>query len=112
MIKLLQENNIPHPKFMLFFENDEESGSNDIMYHIEKFSADIGTPNLIVCLDSGCYDYDHMYVTQSLRGNCKFKLKVQTMNSSGHSGNTSGLVPDVFRIFRELLNKLEDSKTG
>jgi hypothetical protein len=34
------------------------------------------------------------------------------MNSSGHSGNTSGLVPDVFRIFRELLNKMEDSKTG
>ena len=33
------------------------------------------------------------------------------MNSSVHSGN-SGLVADPFRIIRELLNRIEDTKTG
>jgi len=82
------------------------------MYHLEKFSAEIGTPNLIVCLDSSCYDWDNMFVCQTLRGGAKFKLKVQTMNTSMHSGVGSGLVPDVFRVFRDLLDNIEDKKTG
>ena len=28
----------------------------------------IGTPSLVVCLDSFCGDYDRMWVTTSLRG--------------------------------------------
>jgi len=30
MAKLLQEQDLAHPRFILFFENDEESGSIDI----------------------------------------------------------------------------------
>ena len=52
------------------------------------------------------------YITQTLRGGAKFKLKLQTMNTSIHSGVGSGLVPDVFRILRELLDNIENPKTG
>jgi len=57
-------------------------------------------------------DYEHFYLTNTLRGNAKFKLKIQTMSSSQHSGVGSGYVPDVFRIFRSLLSNLEDPLTG
>jgi len=49
MIKMLQDSGARHPKFVIFAENDEESGSNDIMYHLDKFKDDIGNPDLIVC---------------------------------------------------------------
>jgi len=49
IIKLLQEQGLPHPRIILFFENDEESGSSDIEFWIDKFSARIGNPHLFVC---------------------------------------------------------------
>lgn len=112
MIKMLQEAGIPHPRYIIFAENDEESGSNDIMYHMDLFKDKIGKVDLIVCLDSGCYDYDHFYQTTTLRGNSKIKITIKTMNISQHSGVCSGVFPDVFRIFRTQLDRLEDPKTG
>jgi len=100
MIKMLQESGTPHPRYIIFAENDEESGSNDIMYHMDLFKDKIGKVDLIVCLDSGCYDYDHFYQTTTLRGNSKIKITIKTMNIGQHSGVCSGVVPDVFRIFR------------
>jgi len=102
IVKLLQEQKLPHPKVVFFFENDEESGSQDIAFWIEKFSAQIGKPQLLVCLDSGCYDYDHWYITSTLRGCTIFELSVEVMKTGVHSGAAGGIIPDTTRIARML----------
>jgi acetylornithine deacetylase/succinyl-diaminopimelate desuccinylase-like protein len=50
IVKMLQEQELPHPKFIFFFECDEESGSFDIEYWINSFKAKMGSPELFVCL--------------------------------------------------------------
>lgn len=51
-------------------------------------------------------------MTTSLRGACLFTLNVEVLTEGVHSGDSSGIVPDSFRIARDLLNRIEDSKTG
>ena len=66
----------------------------------------------MVCLDSGCGDYNRLWVTSSLRGATKVDLTVSILTEGVHSGDASGVVPDSFRILRILLERLEDSKTA
>lgn len=67
---------------------------------------------MVVCLDSGSYDYDHFCVTTTLRGVMNFDFKVEIANEGVHSGTGSGIMPDTFRIARNLIEKFEDSQTG
>jgi len=67
---------------------------------------------LVVCLDSGCANYEQLWLTTSLRGNITASLKVQMLTEGLHSGAASGVVPSTFRILRQLLDRVEDSKTG
>lgn len=112
LVKALQEHNHAHNRIVLFFETDEESGSRDLLYYLQKYKEKIGNPALIFCLDSGTTDYDHMCLTTSLRGVVSFELKVEVMTNGVHSGSASGVVPSPFRILRNILNQFEDSKTG
>jgi acetylornithine deacetylase/succinyl-diaminopimelate desuccinylase-like protein len=66
----------------------------------------------VLCLDSGCADYDRLWVTTSLRGLAGGTLKVDILEEGVHSGAASGVVPSTFRIARHLLDRLEDSATG
>jgi acetylornithine deacetylase/succinyl-diaminopimelate desuccinylase-like protein len=66
----------------------------------------------VVCLDSGAGNYDQLWLTTSLRGNVTGTLKVEILTEGVHSGDASGLVPSSFRILRQVLDRLEDSKTG
>jgi hypothetical protein len=72
----------------------------------------IGAPNLVVCLDSGCGNYDQLWVTDSLRGVVVGELTVSVLSEGVHSGDASGVVPDTFRVARKLLSRLEDETTG
>ena len=71
-----------------------------------------GEPHLVVCLDSGCGDYDRLWHTTSLRGVMVGELTVEILREGVHSGDASGVVPSSFRILRTLLDRLEDSVTG
>jgi acetylornithine deacetylase/succinyl-diaminopimelate desuccinylase-like protein len=75
-------------------------------------SARIGSPNLVVCLDSGCVTYDRLWVTASLRGNLVGTLRVDVLREGVHSGAAGGVVPSSFRILRRLLSRVEDEETG
>ena len=66
----------------------------------------------MVCLDSGCGNYDQLWMTTSLRGIASGTLTVQVLDEGVHSGDASGVVPSSFRILRRLLSRLEDEETG
>ena len=72
----------------------------------------IGSPDLVICLDSGAGDYKRFWTTTSLRGLIGLKTKVGVLKEGVHSGGASGHVPSSFRIARSLLSRLEDEKTG
>ncbi|HVW73569.1 MAG TPA: M20/M25/M40 family metallo-hydrolase [Rhizomicrobium sp.] len=108
----LQEQNIPHARTVIMIEACEESGSPDLPFYIEHLASRIGTPDLVVCLDSGCGNYDQLWLTTSLRGNLLGNLTVRVLTEGVHSGAASGIVPSSFRILRTLLSRIEDEATG
>ena len=67
---------------------------------------------LVEALDSGCGNYDQMWVTTSLRGLVNGTLKVQVLTEGVHSGDAGGVVPSSFRVARQLLDRIDDSRTG
>jgi acetylornithine deacetylase/succinyl-diaminopimelate desuccinylase-like protein len=108
----LQEQNIPHARCVILIEACEESGSYDLPYYVDHLAPRIGQPSLVVCLDSGCGNYDQLWLTTSLRGMTGGELTVQVLEEGVHSGDASGVVPSSFRVLRELLSRLEDPETG
>ena len=66
----------------------------------------IGEPDLLVCMDSGCKDYERLWITTSLRGVVMKDVTVKCLCESIHSGLGSGHVPDSFTVFREILDKV------
>src|ERR1044071_378068 len=67
-IASLQRQNLPHSRIVVLIECCEESGSIDLPTYIELLADRIGTPRLVICLDSGCGTYDQLWMTTSLRG--------------------------------------------
>jgi acetylornithine deacetylase/succinyl-diaminopimelate desuccinylase-like protein len=111
-IKALQQQNDPYPRLVTMIECCEESGSFDLPYYVDQLASRIGTPGLVICLDSGCGNYDQLWSTASLRGVMVADLTVSILREGVHSGDASGIVPSSFRILRHVLNRLEDSATG
>ncbi len=101
-----------HTRCVVLIEASEESGSPDLPAHVDALADVIGTPSLVVCLDSGCLDYDRMWVTTSLRGILVADLTVGIVTEGLHSGDASGMVPSSFRIARTLLSRIEDEESG
>ena len=108
----LHEQGVPHARCVIMIEACEESGSYDLPYYVDHLATRIGSPSLVVCLDSGCGNYDQLWLTTSLRGMTGGNLTVQVLEEGVHSGDASGVVPSSFRILRELLSRLEDPATG
>jgi acetylornithine deacetylase/succinyl-diaminopimelate desuccinylase-like protein len=111
-IMALREQKIPHARCVLVIEACEESGSYDLPFYIEHLSSRIGTPSLVVCLDSGCGNYDQLWLTTSLRGIAAGVLNVRVLTEGVHSGDGSGIVPSSFRIMRKIMSRIEDENTG
>ncbi len=101
-----------HVRCSIVIEGCEESGSFDLPHYIERLADRIGSPSLVVRLDSGCGNYDQLWSTTSLRGLVTGTLRVDILDEGVHSGDASGVVPSSFRIVRALLDRLEDPKTG
>ena len=111
-IKALQEQNIPHARCVVIIEACEESGSYDLPFYIDHLANRIGQPELVICLDSGCGNYDQLWNTTSLRGLIGGDLKIEVLKEGVHSGDASGIVSSSFRILRQLLDRIDDPKTG
>ena len=111
-LEALAAQKVPHARAVVLIEACEESGSYDLPAYVDHLAARIGTPSLIVCLDSGCGNYEQLWGTTSLRGMVGGDLSVEVLTEGVHSGDASGIVPSSFRILRQLLSRLEDEKTG
>jgi len=111
-IKALQQQNIPHARCVVLLEASEESGSYDLPFYVEHLKEQIGSPDLVICLDSGCGNYEQLWLTTSLRGLIGGTLKVQVSSAGVHSGSAGGIIPSSFRIIRQLLERIENSNTG
>ena len=61
---------------------------------------------------SGCGNYEQLWLTTSLRGHAAGTSSVRVLEEGVHSGDASGIVPSSFRILRQLLSRLEDESTG
>jgi acetylornithine deacetylase/succinyl-diaminopimelate desuccinylase-like protein len=110
-IEALQAQGVPHARCVVLIEASEESGSPDLPFYVEQL-ADRIRPDLVVCLDSGCGDYDHLWATTSLRGVVSGTLTVQVLGEGVHSGSAGGIVPSSFRLLRQVLDRVENARTG
>jgi acetylornithine deacetylase/succinyl-diaminopimelate desuccinylase-like protein len=108
----LKEQGVARARTVIIIEACEESGSPDLPFYIDHLTPRIGTPDLVVCLDSGCGNYDQLWLTTSLRGNLIGSLTVKVLTEGVHSGAASGIVPSSFRILRMLLSRIEDEANG
>ncbi len=108
----LHEQKLPHARCVILIEACEESGSYDLPAYVDHLADRIGMPSLVVCLDSGCGNYDQLWCTTSLRGLAGGNFTVKVLSEGVHSGDASGVVPSSFRLLRQLLSRLEDEDSG
>ncbi|WP_372359033.1 M20 family metallopeptidase [Xanthomonas axonopodis] len=111
-ILALRNQGLPHARCVVLIEACEESGSYDLPAYVDHLAERIGKPSLVVCLDSGCGNYEQLWCTTSLRGLTGGNLTVKVLEEGVHSGDASGVVPSSFRLLRQLLSRIEDETTG
>ncbi|ASQ46377.1 M20 family metallopeptidase [Legionella clemsonensis] len=111
-IRALQEQGLPHARYVLIIEACEESGSYDLPFYIDALKEKIGEPSLVICLDSGAGNYEQLWMTTSLRGNVIGELSVELLTEGIHSGYASGMVADSFRVAKQLISRIEDEISG
>ena len=102
-IGALQASSVKHARCVVVIEACEESGSFDLPHYIQHLAPRIGQPSLCIALDSGCGNYDQLWLTTSLRGLVGGRLQVEVLTEGVHSGDAGGVVPDSFRIVRQLI---------
>ncbi len=100
-----------HRRCVVLIEASEESGSPDLPAYVEHLAPRLGAVSLVITLDSGCPDYDRLWLTTSLRGLIDAELHVDILEVGVHSGMSGGAA-DSFRIARALLSRIEDEHTG
>ena len=111
-IRALRDQGGRHARCVVLIEGCEESGSFDLPYYIDHLADRIGDVGFVICLDSGCGNYEQLWCTTSLRGIVAGDLNVSILENGVHSGDASGIVASSFRIARQVLSRLEDESTG
>ena len=111
-IRALKDQKRPHARIAILIECCEESGSYDLPPYLDMLAPRVGTPDLVVALDSGCGNYEQLWGTTSLRGLVNGTLAVEVLTEGVHSGDASGVVASSFRIARMLLDRIDAADTG
>ncbi|HEX7928641.1 MAG TPA: M20/M25/M40 family metallo-hydrolase, partial [bacterium] len=111
-VRAAKEFQISHARIVILIECSEESGSAHLPHYLKNYGDRIGTPDLVICLDSGCGNYDQLWSTTSLRGLVVGTVKVDVLTEGVHSGMAGGIVPGPFMVVRQLFERLENAATG
>ena len=113
-IKACQEHNCPLPRICLIVEGSEESTDEHLNYYFNKLLPILGD-NVIafIPLDSGCSDYNRLWVTNSLRGYGDLELNIQTLyQNSNYGPEASGRIAENLFLLRKVLDNIMNSSTG
>jgi len=105
-LRFLAMSNQPHARCVILIETGEESGSPDLPAYLDHLKERLGTPDLVICLDSGAFDYKRLWLTTSLRGVVMGDLRVDVLTQGVHSGEAGGIVPSSFFIAHQLLSRI------
>jgi acetylornithine deacetylase/succinyl-diaminopimelate desuccinylase-like protein len=108
----LDKQGVARPRCVGLIETCEESGSYDLPAYLDALAPRMGDVQLVIALDSGAGNYDQLWVTTSLRGLINGTLTVNVLTEGVHSGDAGGVVPSSFRVARQLLDRIDDSRTG
>jgi acetylornithine deacetylase/succinyl-diaminopimelate desuccinylase-like protein len=111
-VRAAKQFKVSHGRIVLLIECSEESGSVHLPHYLRAQGDRIGTPDLVICLDSGCGNYDQLWSTTSLRGLVVGTVKVEVLTEGVHSGMAGGIVPTPFMVARTLFDRLEDPASG
>ena len=111
-VRALADEGRPHARCVILIEGSEESGSIDLPAYVEHLGARLGTPDLVICLDAECGNYEQLWLTSSLRGNLTGTLSVDVLTEGVHSGMATGIAVSPFRILRGLLDRIENVHSG
>ncbi|MYD44695.1 MAG: M20/M25/M40 family metallo-hydrolase [Gammaproteobacteria bacterium] len=111
-ISVLDAHDIGHPRCCVIIEGCEESGSFDLPFYLAELRTVIGEPDLLICLDAECGNYDQLWLTTSLRGMISGTLNVNVLTEGIHSGGAGGIVPSSFRVLRAQIERIENARTG
>ena len=111
-IAALDAQGVPRPRCFGLIEACEESGSYDLPAYLDALAPRMGDVGLVIALDSGAGNYDQLWATTSLRGLVNGTLTATILTEGVHSGDAGGVVPSSLRIARQLLDRIDDSRTG
>jgi len=100
------------PRLVLTLECEEESGSENLLYLLDKMNEHVGVPDFCICLDSETCDYSRIWMTTSLKGMVSANVKCSALKGGLHSGLFGGIAPETFGILRQILDRFEDPETG
>lgn len=64
------------PRICLVLETEEESGSPSLPELMKVSEEFVGKPDCLFCLDSGCLDYERLWITSSFRGVAIFDMEI------------------------------------
>ena len=111
-VMALDAEGVARPRCVGLVETCEESGSYDLPAYLDLLAPRMGDVQLVAALDSGAGNYEQLWVTTSLRGLVNGTLEVRILEEGVHSGDAGGVVPSSFRIARQVLDRVDDSRTG
>ena len=106
-IRALQEQGIPHAHCVVIVEGCEESGSFDLPYYIDMLEDRIGSPDLVVCLDAECGNYDQLWCTTTLRGNLALLGRQPPLPDNERKDILSDMVGENERLIRLVREQSE-----
>ena len=109
---LQRRRTIPHARCAMMIEACEESGSYDLPVYVDHLATRIGSPCLVVCLDSGCGNYDQLWLHHLAA-----RLAAATLNVRGADARACiratrrASCRPASASLRQLLSRLEDEAT-
>ncbi len=79
-IKALEDAEAILPRICMVLETEEESASVSLSYLLDVIKDKVKTPDVMICLDSGCCDFDCLWYTSSLKGCVTAVFKVEALS--------------------------------
>ena len=113
-IKTCQDYDCPMPRICCIFEGAEESTETHLIYYFNKLMPILGDNiTAFIPLDSGCSDYNHLWMTNTLRGVFDFDVHIETLQNECHYGpEASGIIAENMFLIRKIFDGIIDSTNG